>query len=90
MKLREQCPSCGLRYLLNQGDPWAFLLFVDRAFLIVMIAIIYFKFWPRSLSLVLVIFAAIIAVFITSTPNRYGLSIGIDYWTRARWGDEET
>lgn len=29
-------------------------------------------------------------VFIATTPNRYGLSIGIDYWTRARWGDEET
>lgn len=88
MKLRERCPECGLRYLLNQGDPWAFILSLDRAFLIVIIAIAYFKFWPRTLPPLLVLFGGIIVLFIATTPNRYGVCVALDYWTRARWGDE--
>ena len=87
LKLRDACPACGLRYLLNQGDPWAFLLVVDRVFLLVLIAIIYFKLWPKSLPGVLALFAAVIAAFITTMPHRYGLCVALDYWTRVRWGD---
>lgn len=87
LKLRENCPSCGLRYLLNQGDPWAFLLVVDRVFLIVLIAIVYFKLWPKSLPAVIALFAIVLAAFIATMPNRYGLCIALDYWTRTRWGD---
>ena len=87
LKLREVCPNCGLRYLLNQGDPWAFLLVVDRVFLLVLIAIIYFKLWPKSLPAVIALFAAVIAVFVATMPHRYGLCVALDYWTRTRWGD---
>ena len=87
LKLRDGCPACGLRYLINQGDPWAFLLVVDRLFLLVLIVIIYFKLWPRSLPAVIALFAMVIALFIATMPNRYGLCVAIDYWTRTRWGD---
>ena len=88
LKLRETCPKCGLRYLLNQGDPWAFLLVVDRLFLLVLIVIIYFKLWPRSLPGVIAVFTGVLAAFVATMPHRYGLCIAIDYWTRSRWGDE--
>ena len=87
LKLRDGCPACGLRYLINQGDPWAFLLVVDRFFLLALIVIIYFKLWPRSLSGVVAIFAVVIAAFVLTMPQRYGLCVALDYWTRTRWGD---
>lgn len=87
LRVRDACSCCGLRYLLNQGDPWAFLLVVDRAFLLILIAIVYFKLWPRSLPAVLTLFGAVMALFVATMPNRYGLCIALDYWTRTRWGD---
>lgn len=87
LKLHDRCPACGLRYLVNQGDPWAFLLVVDRVFLLALIAIIYFKLWPRSLPAVLALFASVVAAFVATMPQRYGLCIALDYWTRTRWGD---
>ena len=87
IKLRDYCSECELRFLLNQGDPWAFLLVVDRLFLLVLIAVIYFKLWPSSLAAVLAMFAAVIALFIATMPQRYGLCVALDYWTRTRWGD---
>lgn len=85
--LRDYCGACGIKFLRNQGDPWAFLLFFDRFFLIPPIIAIYFGILPRNFVMLSLIFIALGAVFFVTTPHRYGLCISLDYLTRVYWGD---
>ena len=42
LKLHDNCSACGLKYLQDQGDLWAYLLVVDRAlFIFPLIILIY-------------------------------------------------
>ena len=48
-RVRKGCGACGLRYQINPGDPWGFLLVIDRGALILPpIALIYFGLLPRD------------------------------------------
>ncbi len=85
--MRPNCSACGLRYLLNQGDPWAFLLILDRGvFIFPPIVVIYFGFLPESTLGIVAVFMAIAATLIYTTPHRYGVCIALDWLTRT---DEE-
>ena len=82
-RVRDGCNACGLRYLINPGDPWAFLLVIDRGALILPpIALIYFGLLPRDPVMIVALFAAFIAVVIYTTPHRYGICIALDVLTR--------
>lgn len=86
--VRERCPCCGLRYLLDQGDPWIFLLLFDRGvFILPPIAVLYFGLLPRSLPLMILACAGLLGALIYTTPHRYGFSVACDYLTRCLWGD---
>jgi uncharacterized protein (DUF983 family) len=82
-RVREECPACGLTYLLNQGDPWAFLLFLDRAaFIFPPVAILYFRLLPESWVGIVAVFLALGGTLLYTTPHRYGICIALDWLTR--------
>ncbi len=85
--VRDGCTTCGLRYLINPGDPWAFLLVIDRGALILPpIALIYFDLLPRDARLIVALFAAFITGIIYTAPHRYGICIALDVLTRGEDG----
>lgn len=87
-RIHDVCAVCGLKFLQNQGDAWFFLLIVDRlAFVLPLVAGLYFglRRWP--LGLFLAVAGVVIVLVVVTTRNRYGLCLGLDFWTRRRWGD---
>lgn len=88
-RMRASCPVCALRYLEDRGDPWAFLLIIDRAaFIFPLVVALYFGFHLASPSLFVACGVALGVVFLLTTPNRYGISVALVYWTRWRFGAE--
>ncbi len=85
--MRERCPSCDLRYLEDRGDPWAFLMIIDRGALIFPIVVaLYFGLPRASFPLFLVFAIGLAAAFIYTTPSRYGVSVALVYWVRLKFG----
>ena len=85
--MRERCPSCDLQYLEDRGDPWAFLMIIDRGALIFPIVVaLYFGLHRASFTLFLVFALGLAALFIYTTPNRYGVSVALVYWARLKFG----
>ena len=86
--LHANCRACGIKYVRNSGDPWAFLLFLDRAaFISPVVVMVYFEVYQKSFLVFTGLSAAVVLLFFLSTPNRYGLCVAIDYLTRVRWPD---
>lgn len=86
--LHSHCSGCNLKFQLNPGDPWAFLLFIDRAAVVFPIVVaIYFGLFKLGLPVFLAFTAALVGVFVVTTPNRYGFCVALDYLTRVYWGD---
>ena len=83
----EPCAQ-GLRRLRlalpdQPGDPWGFLLVIDRGALILPpIALIYFGLLPRDPVAIVALFAAFIGLIIYTAPHRYGVCIALDVLTR--------
>jgi len=88
MRMHEHCPSCGLKYLENQGDLIGPLMFLDRVlFLVPIIVLFYFGVWRPTL-LGFVLFGGVtLSLLIATTPNRNGVSVAIDYLIRRKEGD---
>lgn len=88
-RVRPRCSECGLRYLLNEGDPWVFLLVLDRAvFIFPPIVIIYFGLLSASVVATVVAFALLIGALVYTTPHRYGICVALDWLTRAEDASE--
>ncbi len=86
-RMRDRCPSCDLQYLEDRGDPWAFLVMIDRGVLIFPIIVaLYFGLHRTSFPLFLAFALGLGALFIYTTPNRYGVSVGLVYWARLKFG----
>lgn len=86
VQMHDHCSACGIRFLKDQGDPWAFLIFIDRAFLILpLIAIIYFRLMPSNGFLLTLFFGGILVGIIATTPHRYGIAVSADYLSRRFW-----
>lgn len=91
IKLHDNCPECGLRYLENQGDPWFFQVLIDRAlFVLPIIAALFFGLHRSHLVLFVVLCAANVAIFFWTTPHRYGICVALDYYYRLRFGPLES
>lgn len=87
--MHESCPACDLRYLEDRGDPWVFLMFIDRvAFIFPLVVALYFGLHLTSPSLFIAAGVALGIVFLLSTPNRYGISVALVYWARWRFGGQ--
>lgn len=88
VKLHDRCSACGLQYLSDQGDLWAYLVAVDRAlFILPLIVLIYFRlYWPDSIWFYLFT-AGLMFGFVYTLPHRNGMALGADYLIRRKWGD---
>jgi hypothetical protein len=78
---------CGLVFVGNPGDTWAFAIFGDRLPLAAMIVVIYFGAGrlPRALGVTtLVVLAALV---IWTAPNCWGAGIALHYLSRVYWPD---
>jgi uncharacterized protein (DUF983 family) len=88
VKLHDRCPACGLKYLSDQGDLWAYLVAVDRAlFVLPLIVLIYFRLYLPDSIWFYVFTGGLMFSFIYTLPHRNGMALGADYLIRRHWGD---
>ncbi len=88
LRLYDNCPKCGLKYLPDQGDLFGPLLFLDRAlFLIPLIVIFFFRPWNLNLTAALILAGILLGLLVFTMPNRNGLSLAFDYHLRRKGGD---
>jgi uncharacterized protein (DUF983 family) len=88
LTMHDRCSHCGLQYLRNQGDLWAYVLVVDRAlFILPLVAMLYFRLYnPYSIWFILFAVALVGSLFSTM-PHRNAMCLGVDYYIRRKWGD---
>ena len=88
VKLHDHCSECGLLYLQDQGDLWAYLVVFDRAlFIFPMVIMIYFRLYIPDSSWFYVLVTALVVGFLWTLPHRNGMCLGADYLVRRKWGD---
>jgi uncharacterized protein (DUF983 family) len=83
----ERCAVCGLVFVPNPGDTWAFTIIGDRLPIGAMIAVIYFGVLRSHLALGVTLLAALGALVIWTAPNRLGAGIALHYLSRVFWPD---
>ena len=84
---RQCCSTCGLVFVPNPGDTWAFTIIGDRVPLAAMIALIYFGVIRSHPVLGLTMLVLLVALGIWTTPNRWGAGIALHYLSRVYWPD---
>ena len=88
LKLHDRCDVCGLQFLNNQGDLWAYLVAVDRAlFIFPLIIMIYFRLYNPHSVWYYAFCGALVVGFFYTLPHRNGMSLGVDYLIRRKHGD---
>ncbi len=88
-RMLDDCPVCALRFLEDRGDPWAFLLLIDRVtFIFPLVVALYFGLHRASLPLFVVFGVVVGVLFLLTAANRYGASVALVYWARWRFGAE--
>ena len=85
----ERCSHCGLVYERNAGDTWAFTIIGDRLPVALLIVVVYFGVFRAHRTIGVVTFAVIGALFIVTSPNRWGVGIALHYLSRVFWPDPE-
>lgn len=88
IKLYDHCLECGLQYLHDQGDLWAYLVAIDRAlFIFPLIILIYFRLYIPNPLWLCVLATGLLVGLIYTLPHRNGMALGLDYLVRRKWGD---
>lgn len=86
--MHDRCSNCGLQYLPDQGDLWAYLVAIDRAlFIFPLIVMIYFRLYVPDITWFYVLAAVLLVFFVGTLPHRNGMALGVDYLIRRKWGD---
>jgi len=83
----ERCSHCGLVYVPNPGDTWAFVVLGDRLPIAIMIVCIYFGVVRTHRVVGLTMLAVVVAVALWTTRNRWGAAIALHYLSRVYWPD---
>lgn len=83
----ERCSHCGLVFVRHPGDIWAFTIIGNRVPIFVMIVLIYFGVMRSHPVPGLTMMVAVLAVWIWTTPHRWGAVIGLHYLSRVFWPD---
>ena len=83
----ERCSSCGLVFVRNPGDTWAFTIVGDRLPLGAMVVVIYFGVVRSHPVPGLALLAVLGALLVWTSPNRWGAAIALHYLTRVFWPD---
>jgi uncharacterized protein (DUF983 family) len=79
----DRCPHCGLVYERNQGDTWMFITAGDRLFIAAFIVLIYFGVHRTFPNFAIALFGLVVALFVWTTPNRWGVGTALHYLSRA-------
>ena len=83
----ERCLICGLVFVRNPGDTWAFTIIGDRLPVAVMIVLIYFGVMRSHRVLGVVTLVLLAALVLWTGPNRWGAGIALHYLSRVYWPD---
>src|SRR4029453_9300581 len=83
----ERCSVCGLVFVRNPGDTWAFTILGDRVPIAVLIVLIYFGVVRSHPVLGLTIVVVLLTVLVWTAPNRWGAGIALHYVSRVYWPD---
>jgi len=83
----ERCPVCGLVFVKNPGDTWAFTIIGDRLPVAAIIILVYFGVFRAHHMLGLVVGALCTGVLVWTAPNRWGAGIALHYLSRVYWPD---
>jgi uncharacterized protein (DUF983 family) len=81
----ERCSVCGLIFVRNPGDTWAFTIFGDRLPIGVMVVVIYSGVGRSYPILGVALLAVLAAMLIWTAPNRWGVGIALHYLSRLYW-----
>ena len=85
--LLDRCSSCGLVFVSNPGDTWAFTIIGDRLPIAVIIVVIYFGVVRSHRVLGLTLVALALALLVWTAPNRWGAGVALHYLSRVYWPD---
>jgi hypothetical protein len=78
---------CGLVFERNPGDTWMFTVILDRLPVAAIVVLLYFSIFRAHRALGVATFAAVAAMFVWTSPNRWGVGIALHYLSRVRWPD---
>jgi uncharacterized protein (DUF983 family) len=81
------CSICGLVFVRNPGDTWAFTIIGDRLPIAANIALIYFGVVRSHPVLGLTMLVVVVALAVWTTPNRWDAGIALHYLSRVYWPD---
>jgi len=83
----ERCSACGLTFVSNPGDTWAFTIIGDRVPIGVMIVLIYFGVVRSHPVLGMAMLVVLAALVVWTAPNRWGAGIALHYLSRVYMPD---
>jgi uncharacterized protein (DUF983 family) len=83
----KRCSICGLVFTKNPGDTWAFTIIGDRLPIGAIIVLIYFDVVRSHPVPGMALLAALVALAIWTSPNRWGAGIALHYLSRVYWPD---
>jgi len=83
----RRCSICGLVFVPNPGDTWAFIIIGDRLPIGAVIVLIYFGVVRSHPVPGMALMAVVAALAIWTTPNRWGAGIALHYLSRVYWPD---
>ena len=83
----ERCSACGLVFVPNPGDTWAFTIIGDRLPIGVMIVLVYFGVVRSYPVLGLTMLVVLVALLVSTAHNRWGAGIALHYLSRLYWPD---
>jgi uncharacterized protein (DUF983 family) len=83
----ERCPICGLVFVPNPGDTWAFAILGDRLPIGLMIVLIYFGVVRSHRVLGFSMMVVLVLVLVWTAPNRWGVGIALHYLSRVYFPD---
>ena len=85
--LRERCAICGLVFISNPGDTWAFTIIGDRLPIGAMVLVIYFGVLRSYPVVGMTMLAVLAALVIWTARNRWGVGIALHYLSRVYMPD---
>src|SRR4029453_10656063 len=83
----EPFSICGLIFVRNPGDTWAFTIIGDRLPIAGIVALIYFGVMRSHRVLGLTMMVVLAALTICTALNRWGAGIALHYLSRVYWPD---
>ena len=81
----DRCSFCGLVFVRNPGDTWAFTIIGDRLPIGAIIVLIYFGVVRSHPVVGLTMMVVFVALLVWTAPNRWGVGIALHYLSRVYW-----